>query len=87
MTKTVGEKRDSRLALRSNNMAVKAFDWDVSDLGVEPLDGSDLLGVGGPDEWESDLEDGAEAIWPSGGLSEDDPPPAPGRCRRVPHDW
>ena len=39
------------------------------------------------DELESELEDGANAIWPCGEFFEEGLPPAPGRCRRVPHDW
>lgn len=68
-------------------MAVKDVEWDVNEFGVEDLDPSDLLTPSIPDEAESDLEDGASAIWPGGEFLHDGLPPAPGRYRRVPHDW
>ena len=50
-----------------------------------------LVAADDPDELESELEseleDGANAIWPCGEFSEEALPPAPGGCRRVPHDW
>jgi hypothetical protein len=68
-------------------MAVKDVEWNVNELGVEDFDPSDLLSPSIPDETESDLEDGASAIWPCGEFLQDGLPPAPGRYRRVPHDW
>jgi hypothetical protein len=68
-------------------MAVKSVEWDADESAVQLLDPADLFSADGPDESESDLEDSASAIWPCGEFLQDVLPPAPGRCRRVPHDW
>jgi len=65
-------------------MAPKTAEWMVGDSEFEtPY----LFAPDAPDDLESDTEDGANAVWPCGGFFEEALPPAPGRCRRVPHDW
>ena len=65
-------------------MALKTIERMIGGSEVEtPY----LFDADDPDELESELEDGANAIWPCGEFSEEALPPAPGGCRRVPHDW
>jgi len=65
-------------------MALKVTEWLEDDSDLET---SYLFAADDPDDFDSEIEDGANAVWPSGGFSEEALPPAPGRCRRVPHDW
>lgn len=65
-------------------MALKTTEWLEDD---SDLDTPDLFAVDDQDDFDSEIEDGANAVWPSGGLFDEALPPAPGRCRRVPHDW
>ncbi len=65
-------------------MALNRTERMAGDSDVENLDlfSGDDLG-----EFDSELDDGANAVWPSGEFFQEALPPAPGRCRRVPHDW
>ena len=62
----------------------RAVGYSVAD---KPRKAIDLEGADELHVFETDLEDGSAAIWPRGEMDSDDLPPAPGRCRRVPHDW
>ena len=65
-------------------MAQTSIEWVVGDSEIEtPY----LFAPDDQDELESELQDGANPIWPCGEFSGEALPPAPGRCRRVPHDW
>lgn len=70
-------------------MAVKSIEWELNESRADDFDPCEAQNPSSPDEAEydlSDLEDGANALWPCGEFLQD-VPPAPGRCRRVSHDW
>lgn len=70
-------------------MALKSIKWEANEFRADDFDPYEVLNPSSPDESEYDLsdsEDGASILWPCGDFSKD-VPPAPGRCRRVSHDW
>ncbi len=69
-------------------MVVKSIDRTVDCALEETLDyGFDSYEADGPYDFEAGLEGSELAIWPRGEGDSADLQPAPGRCRRVSHDW
>lgn len=69
-------------------MAVKSIDRTAGCALEETLDyGFDSYEADGAYDFETGTEGSELAIWPRGEGDGEDLPPAPGRCRRVSHDW
>ena len=65
-------------------MTVKNIEWTTGDSEIAE---TDIFGPDDLDELQSELEEETNAIWPCAEFLDEALPPAPGRSRRVPHDW
>ncbi|HPM81559.1 MAG TPA: hypothetical protein PLF81_12715 [Candidatus Anammoximicrobium sp.] len=65
-------------------MAVKDIERNSGEFLTDDVD---LFGADDHDDGQPELEDETGAVWPSDDVFDEALPPAPGRSRRVSHDW